>query len=216
MYGRAVRRFEQDGLIRGSAILLVKLLTKCIFYDCVCVFSRAENARLPSQPLSTLPDFCITEASRKNLVAFERARLNDRKQFEKKVHEGLNRLKVGHKLFVATCKGQIIGRAWVAETDSWFISEVETNEQMGRGSIMIFDCTTIPAYRGQRVYPSMLRDISNRYLDRQKLIYCEKRNLSSRKAIVRDFVLEKELYLLKIFGLRLRWRRDSKTFLNRK
>jgi GNAT superfamily N-acetyltransferase len=135
----------------------------------------------------------------------------DNAQYVRKASNALSRVQAGQKCFVATHEGRLIGKAWVAEVSTWFISEVETNEPIGQGAVVIFDCATIPEYRGKRVYPAMLRHINDEYLDRRKVIYCEAQNGASLRGIARDFRLEKRMYLFRICGIDFRWTRLAKS-----
>jgi hypothetical protein len=207
LYSKAAKRFAEDGVLRGSAHILRKFTRKVIRYDCIYLYSIPANHALPSAPISTLPSLAIRVASRKAIVRFERGRTRDSAQYVKKASEGLERVKTGQKCFVAMDGERTIGKAWVAEKESWYISEVETDEPIGPGAILIFDCATIPEYRGRGIYPAILRHIAKAYPNRRKIIYCEKENVSSRRGIEREFRLEKRMYLFKILGANIRWTR---------
>jgi GNAT superfamily N-acetyltransferase len=206
-YTRAVRRFKEDGIVRGSTHLLLKLTSKFVRYNCIFFFTNSKNEPLSSGAVSKLIGVVVDQASRKDIVRFEYCRLRDRAQYRRKAYEGLDRLRRGDICFLAKHDGRLIAKAWTTMADTWFISELETDESIGPESITIFDCATIPEYRGKRVFPLILRNIITKYPDRRKVIYCEKRNLSSRRAIEHDFTLEKKLYFFKILGVSFRWSR---------
>lgn len=204
---RARNRLTEDGLARGSAHLFKKLVRNLVRFDSVLLFSRAQNEPIIAEELCRLPRVSIREARRKDIITFDSFYTSDRVQYKAKAREALRRFRAGYKCFLAEYEGQFIGKMWIAEVETWFFSEIETDVRIGSNSIIFLDGATIPEFRGKRVLPSLLRHINNKYPDRRRVLYCERHNIPSRRGMEHDFILEENLFLLKILGLRFRWSR---------
>jgi len=188
---------------------VAKFRLKIVKYNCVYFFGRSKGEPLSLEGVSSLTGVAIRQASRKDITRFERCRLRDRAQFEKKAYEGLERLRKGNQCFLVMHEGRLIAKAWATKESTWYISELEADEMVGSEAVIIFDCATLPEYRGRHIFPLILRHINNQYPDRRKVIYCVKENLSSRRAIEHDFTLEKKAYFLKVLGVSFHWSRTN-------
>ena len=61
----------------------------------------------------------------------------------------------GARCFAAHVEGQIAACGWVSQGSAW-VGELERRLRLARGEVYIWDCVTLPAYRGQRLYPALL------------------------------------------------------------
>lgn len=84
------------------------------------------------------------------------------------------RLKSGEQLFVATHHDQVVHRVWLGLRD-----KVEPADELGRGNFIpldspapvIYDAWTAPPYRGQGVFPCVLRRLAHRATSGQRTVY---------------------------------------------
>lgn len=68
------------------------------------------------------------------------------------------RFAAGKRCYVARVAGEIAAYGWVT-FDEEIIGELRLRLRMGPGEAYIWDCATLPAYRGQRLYPALLSHI---------------------------------------------------------
>jgi ribosomal protein S18 acetylase RimI-like enzyme len=69
--------------------------------------------------------------------------------------EVLQRLARGKRCYAACVEGQIASYGWVT-FDEERIGELGLSIRMQAGEAYIWDCATLPAYRGLRLYPALL------------------------------------------------------------
>ena len=67
----------------------------------------------------------------------------------------LERFSGGRRCYVTCIDGAIAGYAWVSLKEEW-ISELGMSLLLAPGDAYIWDCGTLPAYRGQGLYPALL------------------------------------------------------------
>jgi GNAT superfamily N-acetyltransferase len=65
------------------------------------------------------------------------------------------RFAAGKQCYVARVSGEIATYGWVT-FDEETIGELRLRLRLGPGEAYIWDCATLPAYRGQRLYPALL------------------------------------------------------------
>jgi len=173
-------------------------------YSCVYLYAIDSNQN-PSEDIETpLVDFTIREAGIKDLYKFDFFTLSEQKQ--RFLSTAFERLKRGDHCFIGECKEGVVAITWTTDQEEIFVAEVETKIN-NDNTLVIFDCVTVPKYRGKNIYSYMLFNLIKVHSDQKKMIYCEEKNEASRKGIEKNFELVKKLYLLKFFGLNLKWRR---------
>lgn len=68
------------------------------------------------------------------------------------------RFAAGKHCYVARVAGEIAAYGWVTFEEE-VIGELRLRLRMGPGEAYIWDCATLPAYRGQRLYPALLSHV---------------------------------------------------------
>jgi ribosomal protein S18 acetylase RimI-like enzyme len=72
----------------------------------------------------------------------------------------LERLARGSRCYVARVDGALASYGWVSFGEEW-ISELAMHIRLAPGDVYIWDCATLPAYRGQGLYPALLGHMVN-------------------------------------------------------
>jgi len=67
----------------------------------------------------------------------------------------LQRLSMGKHCYIVRVKGKLAGYGWITY-DTEDIGEFGVSIRLNEGEAYIWDCATLPAYRGQRLYPALL------------------------------------------------------------
>jgi GNAT superfamily N-acetyltransferase len=67
----------------------------------------------------------------------------------------LQRLNLGRHCYLARVEGRIVAYGWIS-FDEEGIGELGLIIRLGEGEAYIWDCATLPAYRGLRLYPALL------------------------------------------------------------
>ncbi len=67
----------------------------------------------------------------------------------------LHRFATGRRCYACYVEGKIAAYGWVT-FDEEQIGEIDLSLRMKTGEAYIWDCATLPAYRGQRLYPALL------------------------------------------------------------
>jgi RimJ/RimL family protein N-acetyltransferase len=67
----------------------------------------------------------------------------------------LQRLARGRHCYIASIEGKIVTYGWVTFDEEW-IGELGLNFRLKAGEAYIWNCATLPAYRGLRLYPALL------------------------------------------------------------
>lgn len=95
------------------------------------------------------------------------------------------RIKAGDQPHVARIDGRLAHVAWVGQRDRIVATEVGTENEipLEASATVIFDCWTPPSARGQGVYPWVIRELAAAASTSTAWIYCEARNLASRRGI---------------------------------
>jgi ribosomal protein S18 acetylase RimI-like enzyme len=70
------------------------------------------------------------------------------------------RFAAGKHCYVARVAGEVATYGWVT-FDEETIGELRLRLRLGPGEAYIWDCATLPAYRGQRLYPALLSHIAS-------------------------------------------------------
>lgn len=73
----------------------------------------------------------------------------------------LRRLDTGRRCFVAWLAGQIAAFGWLTRGPEW-VGELEREFHIQADEAYIWDCATLPAYRGQRLYSALLSHITTK------------------------------------------------------
>lgn len=67
----------------------------------------------------------------------------------------LQRFHMGRHCYIARADGKIVAYGWIS-FDEEGIGELGLRICLNKGEAYIWDCGTLPAYRGQRLYPALL------------------------------------------------------------
>ena len=86
--------------------------------------------------------------------------------------------------FNFTQKKKLVCSGWIFFGNKWKISEIDYNINTNK-NILIFDFITPLKERNRGNYTMLLKAIRNKYKNRGILIYALKRNLFSKKAILK-------------------------------
>lgn len=65
----------------------------------------------------------------------------------------------GRRCFAASIGDVLVAYGWVTLEDKEEIGELGLHVHLEKGEAYIWDCVTLPAYRGQRLYPALLTHI---------------------------------------------------------
>ena len=68
----------------------------------------------------------------------------------------LHRFTRGRRCYAASTGDMLIAYGWVTLEDKEEIGELGLHVHLEKGEAYIWDCVTLPAYRGQRLYPALL------------------------------------------------------------
>ncbi|MAT39838.1 MAG: hypothetical protein CL946_09570 [Ectothiorhodospiraceae bacterium] len=124
----------------------------------------------------------------------------------------VERLAAGHYAVVGYWQETPAHISWLAD-DYLRIDEIGFEWRMPEGVGCIYDCRTLPAFRGKGIYPAALMYVCERTLGqqhRQVWIYCEKGNKSSLRGIQKaGFEYAGSVKSL-TFRYKLVWRSDRK------
>lgn len=74
--------------------------------------------------------------------------------------EVLKRFDAGKRCYIGTVEGMLATYGWVT-FDEELIGELRLRIRLAPGEAYIWDCSTLPAYRGLRLYPALLWHIIN-------------------------------------------------------
>ena len=67
----------------------------------------------------------------------------------------LQRFRMGRHCYISRFDGKLVAYGWVS-FDEEGIGELGLRIRLNKGEAYIWDCGTLPAYRGQRLYPALL------------------------------------------------------------
>lgn len=67
----------------------------------------------------------------------------------------LQRRSLGRRCYIARVEGKLVAYGWIT-FDQEDIGELGRRIHLDAGEAYIWDCATLPAYRGQRLYPALL------------------------------------------------------------
>ncbi len=97
----------------------------------------------------------------------------------------LSRFRAGRRCYAASVEGALAAYGWVSFKEEG-IGEIGLRIHLALGEAYIWDCATLPAYRGQRLYPALLayiiRELYNEGLHRI-WIGADTGNLASQKGM---------------------------------
>src|SRR6266566_3811883 len=100
------------------------------------------------------------------------------------VHE---RFASGRRCYLAWVDGALASYGWVSFKEEW-ISELGLYIRLASGDAYLWDCATLPAYRGQGLYPALLAHIAAELRAeglRRVWIGADTDSLPSQKGIIR-------------------------------
>ena len=116
------------------------------------------------------------------------------------------RLKNGDKLFIVTENDELAHYSWV-KFDEMDITEASKKIKLKEGEACIYDCYTNKKFRGQGLYPSMLKYLKGYFKEKgfnKVYIYVEANNIPSIKGIEKaGFKKEDSIKYLRILGVKL-------------
>jgi RimJ/RimL family protein N-acetyltransferase len=93
------------------------------------------------------------------------------------------RLGEGHRIFVLRVDDRPVSFAWVTESMTFSIDELEACVTTDRPVIWIWDCVTPDAFRGRGYYTRLLRAPIARFDVERITIYCQPKNYASIRGI---------------------------------
>jgi hypothetical protein len=196
---------KEYGLKKGCHIIIKSVSYRIFCFNCTYYY-LIKRKELPSGKANlTVDNLTFREVFINDLIEFDYYKKKYRSNIA--LVRDFERIKKGKKCYAVFYFNDIVALAWVSTEKNIFISEVETRMRVEGDSVVIFDCTTIPEYRGKHVYGYVLRKLVQKYKNKNKIIYSDKRNIYSRKGIEQIFRLATKLYMIKIFGIKLRWKR---------
>lgn len=97
------------------------------------------------------------------------------------------RLRRGRHCYIGRSEGQIVAYGWIT-FDEEVIGGLDLRVRLLPGEAYIWDCATLPAYRGQRLYPALLTCMQRELQDagcRRIWIGMDADNLPSRAGVAR-------------------------------
>jgi ribosomal protein S18 acetylase RimI-like enzyme len=98
----------------------------------------------------------------------------------------LERFARQRRCYGAWVGGTLVAYGWVTFDEEW-IGELNLRIRLAPGEAYIWDCATLPAYRGQRLYPALLAHISSELRAegfRRALIGADSDNLASQRGLL--------------------------------
>ena len=114
------------------------------------------------------------------------------------------RLDAGGRTLLAQRDGEIVFSAWV-ETRLLRVDELRMDWVVPSASAVVYDCITMPEWRGQGIYSAALKQLSGMLAEegiRYLWIYAEEKNTASRRGIEKaDFEYRGNLAMRSIFGI---------------
>ncbi len=124
--------------------------------------------------------------------------------------EVLRRFAAGKRCYTGTVEGELATYGWVTY-DEELIGELSLRIRLAPGEAYIWDCATLPAYRGQRLYPAllwhMINDLRTEGL-RRIWIGADADNLPSQTGIVLcSFQPIVDIVLDRVLAIRMSWAR---------
>jgi ribosomal protein S18 acetylase RimI-like enzyme len=67
----------------------------------------------------------------------------------------LQRFRTGRRCYIARVENKLVAYGWISVNEE-AIGELGLSMHLNEGEAYIWDCGTLPAYRGQRLYPALL------------------------------------------------------------
>jgi GNAT superfamily N-acetyltransferase len=124
--------------------------------------------------------------------------------------EVLRRFASGKRCYTGTVEGELATYGWVTY-DEELIGELSLRIRLVPGETYIWDCATLPAYRGQRLYPAllwhMINDLRTEGL-RRIWIGADADNLPSQTGIVLcSFQPIVDIVMDRVLAIRMSWAR---------
>lgn len=112
-----------------------------------------------------------------------------------------------------TNEGVPAGYCWATTEDPW-VAEVEDTLPLPPGTVWIYDCRVLPAFRGRGAYAlgleAVCRDLAERGIARRALLGSLWENRASRRGIEKaGFRRCGALNMISIAGWRRRWKREA-------
>jgi GNAT superfamily N-acetyltransferase len=124
--------------------------------------------------------------------------------------EVLRRFAAGKYCYTGTVEGELATYGWVT-FDEELIGELRLRVRLAPGEAYIWDCATLPAYRGLRLYPALLWHMINdlRAAGLQRIwIGADADNLPSQTGIVLcGFQPIVDIVLDRVLAIRMSWAR---------
>jgi GNAT superfamily N-acetyltransferase len=122
--------------------------------------------------------------------------------------EVLQRFAAGKGCYIGNVEGVLATYGWVTFDEEW-IGELHLRIRLAPGEAYIWNCATLPAYRGLRLYPALLGYMVNelRAEGLQRIwIGADADNLPSQKGMVlAGFQPIADMVLDRALGLRMTW-----------
>ena len=120
------------------------------------------------------------------------------------------RLNEGDRMYVALVDNKVAYIMWVASVNKLKLSYVDQhNIALASESLYIYNCFTLPEYRGMGIYPYMLSYVASLNPEMQCYVACRYYEKVSIKGVKRaGFRLRWKFFLLKVGAIKIKWRRQ--------
>jgi len=142
---------------------------------------RMRNGEVPLDPAFRIPHSAFERAGAEEATTLAQAMgLDDSAPV-------LERFARGSRCYVVRVAGALASYGWVSFGEEW-ISELGLHIRLAPGEVYIWDCATLPAYRGQGLYPALLEHIVNDLSAeglRRAWIGADTGSMASQKGIIR-------------------------------
>ena len=120
----------------------------------------------------------------------------------------LQRFEAGRRCYAARVEGTLAAYGWVSFNEE-YIGELRLRIRLAPGEAYIWDCVTMPAYRGQRLYTALLAHIGGE-LWAERLcrlwIGVDTENVPSQNGVARaGFLPVADLVVARALAMRLVW-----------
>jgi hypothetical protein len=164
MIGRIVEVLRREGV----ALFVVRCVQRASDYRATLFF------RIPAGHRSAAPD-----------AAVEEYRPGDARDdaMPWSPEDVSARLGEGHRLFALRVNDRLVSFAWVADSTTFSINELDALVTIDRPMIWLWDCVTPDPFRGRGYYPRLLQALIARFEVDRTVIYSFPKNYPSIRGI---------------------------------
>jgi CelD/BcsL family acetyltransferase involved in cellulose biosynthesis/GNAT superfamily N-acetyltransferase len=200
---KIIRILSRHGLFRGAKMISAIFWEKVFQFECVHVYNIVENEHSPMDIKADISPVYIRQVGVNDFSKFDHFHnINKHPEYWA---EAFQRLKKGDVFLAAEHNETIVGFAWIMEGKSKYVFEVKTEIHFNKPIQLIYDCVIHPDYRKKKIFSFFLRHIIESNLNSEKIIYCRRNNIASRRAIEQQFSAVRKLYFLRISKMEFKW-----------